>query len=123
MFVFISKESLFYHTMEGMRKHLMVASLVFGTTKSGYAFSMNHEFKENPLHIHLNALWGTGCLSTISETTSTCLLLDKEKQFEAFGDHATNRYYELVINQEHANYYFFDRFTMSLQNNEVFHLK
>jgi hypothetical protein len=123
MFVFISKESLFYHTMEGMRKHLVVTSLVFGTTKSGYAFSMIHEFKEDPLNIHLNALWRTEYFVGISETTSTCLLLDKEKQFEAFGYDAKNRYNELVINEEHANYYFFDRFTMSLQNNEVFHLK
>jgi hypothetical protein len=109
--------------MEVMRKQLVVAALLFGTTKSGYAISTINEFENNPLHIHLNKLWRTGYSDGISETTLTCLLLDKEKQFEAFGYDAKNRYYELVMDEEHANYYFFDRFTMSLQNNEVFHLK
>jgi hypothetical protein len=31
--------------MEDMRKHLMVAALDFGTTYSGYAFSMQSEYK------------------------------------------------------------------------------
>ena len=118
MFVFISKESLFYHTMEDMRhRHLMVVSLVFGTTKSGSAVSMIHEFNKDPLNIHLHKMWNRVF------GTSTCLLLDKEKQFEAFGDDAEDRYDELVMDEEHANYYFFDRFTMSLHNNEVFHLE
>jgi hypothetical protein len=59
----------------------------------------------------------------VSTKTSTCLLLDKEKQFVAFGYDAEDRYEQLVMDEEHANYYFFDRFTMSLHNNEVFHLK
>jgi hypothetical protein len=109
--------------MEGMKKPIVVASLVFGTTKSGYAFSMKNEFEKDPLNIHMLNMWRTRYGMGLSTKTSTCLLLDKEKQFEAFGDAAEDRYEELVINEEHANYYFFDRFTMSLQNNEVFHLK
>ena len=123
MFVFISKESMSYHTMEGMTKHLMVAALEFGTTKSGYAFSLISEFKEDPLIIHLNEPWRTGLLMRVSVKTTTCILLDKEKQYEAFGYDAENRYDELVYNNEQDDYYFFDRFTMSLHYNEVFHLK
>ena len=90
----------------------MVVSLVFGTTNSGCAFSMIQDFNRDPLN-----MW-TGEFGT-----SACLLLDKEKQFEAFGYDTENRYAELVMDEEHANYYFFDRFTMSLHNNEVCHLK
>ena len=122
MFVFISKESLFYHTMEGMKKLLMVAALEFGTTQSGYAFSVINEFEKDPLNIRLNKLWSTGLAISVSEKTTTCILLNKEKLYEAFGYDAENRYAELVMGEEHANYYFFDRFTMSLQNNEVFRL-
>ena len=122
MFVFISKESLFYHTMEGMKKLLMVAALEFGTTQSGYAFSVITEFEKHPLNIRLNKLWSTGLAKGISVKTTTCILLNKEKLYEAFGYDAENRYAELVMDEEHANYYFFDRFTMSLQNNEVFRL-
>jgi hypothetical protein len=50
-------------------------------------------------------------------------LLNKKKQFEAFGYDAENRYAELIMEEEQDDYYFFDRFTMSLNNNEVFHLK
>jgi hypothetical protein len=109
--------------MEDMRKKLMVAALLFGRTKSGYAFSTTYEFNQNELHITLNKLWRTGYRICLSAKTLTCLLLDKEKQFEAFGYDAKHRYEELVIDEEHANYYLFDRFTMSLHNNEVFHLK
>jgi hypothetical protein len=123
MFVFISKESLFYHTMEGMGNHLVVASLVFGTTKSGDAFSTKQEFKTDPLLIHAYWKWTSRYRSDWSLRTLTCLLLDKEKQFVAFGYEAEHRYAELVMDEEHTNYYFFDRFTRSLHSNEVFHLK
>jgi len=123
MFVFISKESLLYHTIEGMKKPLMVAALEFGTTKSGYAFSMIYEFEKDPLNIHLNEMWGTGLRIGASGKTPTCLLLDNEKQCVAFGYDAENWYADLVDAKQHANYYCFDRFTMSLHNNEVFHLK
>ena len=56
MFVFISKESLLYHTIEGMKKPLMVAALEFGTTNSGYAFSMIYEFEKDPLNNRLNEM-------------------------------------------------------------------
>jgi len=50
-------------------------------------------------------------------------LLNKEKQFVDFGFDAENKYADLVMDGEQDDYYFFYRFTMSLYNNEVFHLK
>jgi hypothetical protein len=100
--------------------HLVVAALEFGTTTSGSAFSWQCNFERDQLKIFLNN-WFNG--TYLSAKTLTCLLLNKKKQFEAFGYDAENRYAELIMEEEQDDYYFFDRFTMSLHNNEVFHLK
>ena len=98
----------------------MVAALEFGTTTSGYAFSFPYNFERDPLKINFHN-WNTG--TSLSVNTLTCLLLNKKKQCVAFGYKAENRYAELVDDEKQDDYYFFDRFTMSLHNNEVFHLK
>ena len=108
--------------MADMRNHLMVAALDFGTTYSGYAFSMRHEFETEPLKIHCNHIWNAGARALSSMKTPTCLLLDKEKKFVAFGYDAENQYADLVMDKEHDDYYFFHRFKMNLHNNKVFQL-
>jgi uncharacterized protein (DUF2249 family) len=67
--------------MEGVRTHLVVVSLLFGTTKSGYAYSMIHEFDEEPLHLHLTDIYRTQYGKVISTKTSSYLRLIKEKQY------------------------------------------
>jgi len=99
----------------------MVAALDFGTTYSGYAFSMRHEFETEPLKIHSN-IWNVGARTLSSMKTPTCLLLDKEKKCVAFGYDAENKYANLVMDKEHDDYYFFHRFKMNLHNNKVFQL-
>jgi hypothetical protein len=105
--------------MEGMRKTFIVAALELGTTHSCCALSTRHKFEENPLSIRCIA----GGRAHLSCQEKTCLLLDKEKKLVAFGYDAENRYSYLIMNKEQYDYYFFDRFTRSLHNNEVFHLK
>ena len=100
--------------------HLVVAALEFGTTTFGSASSFKYDFERDPLKIGCR-LWCAG--EYISLNTPACLLLNKKKQYVAFGYDAENRYAELVRKEEQDDYYFFDRFTMSLHNNEVFHLK
>ena len=107
--------------MVDKRKHLMVAALDFGTTFSGYAFSMRHEFEAEPLKIHCN-IWDGGARALSSIKTPTCLLLDKEKKFVAFGYEAENQYADLVMDNEHDDYYFFHRFKMNLHSSKVFQL-
>ena len=104
--------------MEDMWKNLAVAAIEFDTTNYCFAYSMRNEFGTDPLKICIWYLPGS-----LSEKLPTCLLLDKEKQFMAFGYDAVHRYAELVMDEKQDDYYFFDRFTMSLHNNEVFHLK
>ena len=108
----------FYHTMEVMRKPFMVVALCFGTTDTGLALSLRSHFETDELNIKVCCICSHG-----STKTATCLLLDKEKKYVAFGNDAAIHYTELVENEKQNDYYFFDRFTMSLHNNEVFHLK
>ena len=99
----------------------MVAALEFDTTYFGFAFSFVHTFKTDPLKIETCSIWNYLCLRP--KTTPASLLLDKEKQCVAFGYDAENLYAQLVMNEVQDNYYFFDRFTMSLHHNEVISLK
>ncbi|XP_069129273.1 heat shock 70 kDa protein 12B-like [Argopecten irradians] len=96
---------------------LVVAAIDFGTTYSGYAFSFRGDYQKDPLKIELNQLWNSG--SVVSEKTPTCLLLDPDKKFLAFGYEAENEYSQLIEDSEdddrmYENYYYFRRFKMSL---------
>ncbi|XP_052083291.1 heat shock 70 kDa protein 12B-like isoform X3 [Mytilus californianus] len=97
--------------------HLMVAAIDFGTTYSGYAFSMRGDFKEQPLNINANQSWNAGSKQLLSLKTPTVLLLDKNKTFLSFGYDAENQYTELMMDEEHEEYYYFHRFKMKLHKN------
>ncbi|CAG2206558.1 unnamed protein product [Mytilus edulis] len=94
--------------------YLIVAAIDFGTTYSGYAFSTRSDFKKNPLQIQANHAWNAGQLMSLK--APTCLLLDSDKNIVAFGYEAENIYAELVMDEEHHDYYYFHRFKMRLYN-------
>ncbi|XP_076084481.1 heat shock 70 kDa protein 12B-like [Mytilus galloprovincialis] len=98
--------------------HLLVAALDFGTTYSGYAFSMRHEFKTDPMKIHANQAWNSGGRALLSLKTPTCLLLNDKKQFIAFGYDAENQYSDIVMDEKQDEYFYFHRFKMNLHNNK-----
>lgn len=112
----LNKDSLEFITMTELKSHVLVAALDFGTTFSGYAFSFIHEFKTDPLKISQN-IWNTVGLS--SYKTPTCLLLDKDKQFVAFGFDAETIYANEVLDGKKEEYYYFYRFKMNLHSNKV----
>ncbi|XP_061164053.1 heat shock 70 kDa protein 12B-like [Saccostrea echinata] len=90
---------------------LMVAAIDFGTTFSGYAFSM----RDNPKKIQCPH-WNAPSTDLISHKTPTTVLLDGKKNFVAFGYEAETKYLELTEEkkQEANNYYYFRRFKMML---------
>jgi hypothetical protein len=61
---------------------------------------LRSEFKTDPLNIHYNHLWNAGARALSSIKTPTCLLLDKEKKFVAFGYDAENQYADLVMDKK-----------------------
>lgn len=98
--------------------YLLVAAIDFGTTYSGYAFSMKYAFDKDPLTIDANQAWNAGEKQLLSLKTPTCLLLDSNKQFDSFGYEAENKYAEIVMENEQDKYYYFHRFKMCLHENK-----
>lgn len=102
-----------------MVDYLMVVAIDFGTTYAGYGFSTRAEFLRNPLKIHANQAWNSGKKQLLSLKTPTCLLLNKAKELVAFGYEAEDAYAELVLDNKHKDYYYFERFKMRLYDSKV----
>lgn len=100
----------------------LVCAIDFGTTFSGYAYSPKVEYQYDPLNISVPN-WDAPSSVQISYKTPTTLLLDKEKQFVAFGYEAENTYAELAEDEENEDYFYIRRFKMRLydtHNKQVF---
>ena len=99
--------------------YLFVAAIDFGTTYSGYAFSLRNDFKKDPLDIVANQAWNAGSQRHLSLKTPTCLLLDDNEELVSFGYEAENKYSDIVIDRKQNEYFFFQRFKMQLYKNKV----
>lgn len=113
----VSRVFIVYHTdmSQPGSSHMLVAAFDFGTTYSGYAFS----FHNDPLKVQINQSWVAGTEQLISLKTSTCVLLDPDRNFHSFGFQAENKYADLALEEKHHDWMFFRRFKMLLHNNEV----
>ena len=96
-------------------KFIVVAAIDFGTTYSGYAYSMKHD----PMKISINQGWVAGSGQLLSPKTPTCVLVNPQKQFDSFGYEAENKYVELLEDEEQDGWMFFRRFKMILHNSKV----
>ena len=77
----------------------VVCAIDFGTTYSGYAYSMRTEYERDPLKIETNPLWMYDALGTLK--TPTCILFDKSKNFHSFGYDAERKYTTIAENTQH----------------------
>lgn len=104
-----------------MSDYLMVASIDFGTTYSGYAFSLTTDFKRDPLLIHSNQTWNSGTAQLLSLKTPTCILLNSNRKTKSIVYEAESDYSRIKEedNENQEDYYFFHRFKMILYDNEV----
>ena len=99
---------------------LVVCAIDFGTTFSGYAFQLTSDFIKDPIsNIKTNQVWNAGGAALMSLKAPTCLLLEKNGTFVAFGYDAENQYTNLALDNEHHDYLFFRRFKMLLHRNPV----
>ncbi|XP_035994603.1 heat shock 70 kDa protein 12A-like [Fundulus heteroclitus] len=86
-----------------------IIAIDFGTTYSGYAFSITDSIKEIEPHVKY---WGDEVgLETVK--TPTCILFDENEQFISFGYPAKDSYI-LKKSKEARQMFFFDCFKMSL---------
>ncbi|XP_052799441.1 heat shock 70 kDa protein 12A-like [Mya arenaria] len=98
-----------------LSKPMLVAAIDFGTTYSSWAFSLLHEYENDPTQI--SAKQWQGHESTKGPTT--VLIKPDGRTLEAFGFEAETRYAELIDEEEHDSYYFFKRFKMKLWNQKI----
>lgn len=93
-------------------RKLFVAAIDFGTTYPGYAFSATSDWSKV-----LTSNWTGGKVVTLK--TPTALLLNSDKEFQAFGYEAEDQYLDLARDEEHEDYYFFHRFKMILHSEKA----
>ncbi|XP_045203505.2 heat shock 70 kDa protein 12B-like isoform X2 [Mercenaria mercenaria] len=86
---------------------LLVAAIDFGTTYTGFGYS----FKNNPDHFFAN--WHGG-MEQLQEKIPTAVLMNPKKEFHSFGHEANKTYMQLVQENKHQDWYYFNRFKMKL---------
>ena len=86
-----------------MSKKLVATALTIGNKESGYVFSLEsapHNMKTFEWRSH----W------RVTQTPLTCILFNKDKEFHSFGYESKDKFTELLENEDHADWYFFERF-------------
>lgn len=101
------------------KSKMLVAAIDFGTTYSGYAFSLKHDYQADPTKISVNQNWVAGSMALVSLKAPTAVLFNEKKEFESFGYEAENLYSEYALDGEAMNYYFFHRFKMALHDKKI----
>ena len=92
-----------------------VVGIDFGTTYSGYAFSLSCE----KLTFYSPHVWSSGHGGLTSLRTPTSLLLNPDQTFHSFGFTAEDKFADLVYKDEHRGFYFFQRFKMELHSKVI----
>lgn len=93
----------------------LVCAIDFGTTFSGFAYAPKVEYQYDPLNISVPT-WDAPSSVQISYKTPTTLLLDKDKNFVAFGYEAENTYAELAEDELNEDYFYIRRFKLRLHD-------
>ncbi|KAH3769786.1 heat shock 70 kDa protein 12A-like [Dreissena polymorpha] len=108
-----TKPDLKRNTEQEIPSALGVASIDFGTTYSGWAFSFTNDPK-----CFITKEWYSGSMH--SSKAPTCALFQPDgKTFEAFGYDAENKYVKLASKDDHKDWYFVSKFKMSLFESEA----
>lgn len=105
-----------------IRESLLVVAIDVGISSSGYAYV----FKDDNIHVddlprifakYFN--WEAGFDKEVSLKAPTCVLLNPEREFLAFGYRAEDMYSDLVLKGNHSDYYFFKEFKTMLRETQV----
>ncbi|XP_062593107.1 heat shock 70 kDa protein 12A-like [Saccostrea cucullata] len=91
----------------------VVASIDIDTTRSSYAFGFTYNLKKDQSDIYIPSWRQHG---TMSNMTSTTVLLNKKREFVDFGYEAEDRYERLAEEEKKEDYYYFHRFKMLLND-------
>lgn len=89
---------------------IVVCAIDIGSTYSGYAYAEVKDVSEVII-----SEWSTPSHLRVSYKTSTSLLLDKKKNFVAFGYEADSKYSELVEERHQSDYFYCYRALLDLR--------
>jgi molecular chaperone DnaK (HSP70) len=103
---------------ETISKSLIVAAIDFGTTFSGYAFALRHDYKVDHMRV-LGNPWQRGSQPGFSLKTPSCVLFDPTQKLHSFGSDAEDKYVDLAQEDEHIDWFYFKRFKMQLYDKHV----
>lgn len=104
---------------ESSDPYKVVAAIYIGASFSGYSYSTNTSFRKDPLDIKQAPHWYSDNKLKYSRKTPTCLLLDRSKQFIAFGNEAEDQYSEFKMKGKHGDYYLIRNLTMQIGKSKV----
>lgn len=104
--------------MSGFKTKLIVAAIDFGTTYSGYAYSLKADFEVNPLKIFTYSDWMDGS-GLRTAKTPTVVLFDRNGHFDSFGYEAETKYSQLSADENHKGWRYFRRFKMALHDKRI----
>lgn len=107
---------------ERKNPYLMVVAIDFGTSYSGYAYSTRDDFLTFADRVHTCKPCSHSGQSLMSMKTPTCLLVNENKEFVAFGYDAETEYAKLCASNDQSKYFYFQRFKMKLYQVSVFSL-
>lgn len=91
-----------------MYRTQLVVAFNIGEIYTGYTFSTNAQFNDDPMKIN-GILWHSQ-YNRMSNQTPTSIILNAEKGFQSFGFEAENHYILSFENNENNNFYFFQYF-------------
>jgi hypothetical protein len=95
---------------------LVVVAIDFGTTFSGYAYSLCEEYRKDQSKIYI-LTWQSGDgLQTYK--TPTTIFFDKDGKFCSFGYEAEHDFAKMCEDSTHAEYRYFSKFKMRLYQPE-----
>lgn len=87
-----------------------VVGIDIGSTFSGYAFASRDEIQQNPPKFHIAEWYGN---RNLKWKCPTAILLQSNADLVAFGYDAQNRFSELIGDDKHNDYYFFNDFKIN----------
>jgi molecular chaperone DnaK (HSP70) len=95
---------------------LVVVAIDFGTTLSGYAYSLWEEYIKDQDKINM-ITWQSGDGLQTNKTPTT-IPFDKDEKFHSFGYDAERDYAVMLEDGTHEEYRYFSKFKMILYQHE-----
>ena len=101
-----------------MSHTLVAVAICIGNEDSCSGYSFLHEYSSDPFKITIFGQ-NPSTPGSVCYTIPTCVLFTKDKVFYSFGYESKQKYFNLLEDEEHKDWYFFERFLSRFTRQEV----